>query len=226
MSSSSAETAIKDLYIVRHGETEWNVENRMQGRMDSPLTGQGKSQAQTNGALLKTLGGIDRLWVSPSGRTTETANLINSHVHAQIEYADELMERDCGLWSGLTTTEIGERFSAEWRSRQEDPYHYRPPNGENLDDMLHRVKNFLDDLFVVDWHVVGLVTHGVMSKVILKYFLGLTELQCVSLRHPNDLVYRLQFFADRIEPSYFLGGGESESGLLYTESQLHQMPAR
>lgn len=217
---------IKDLYIVRHGQTEWNVAQRMQGRMDSPLTERGRAQAQANGALLQRAGGVEQLWVSPSGRTAETANLINSHVRAHIEYADALMERDCGLWSGLTLTQIEQDYPDAWAARNKNAYEHRPPEGENLHDMLLRVKDFLDDLFVVDWGSVGLVTHGVMSKVILKYFLGLSELQCVGLRHPNELVYRLQFFADRIEPSYYLDGGESQDGLLYTDSQLHQYPVQ
>ncbi len=217
---------IKDLYIVRHGQTEWNVAQRMQGRMDSPLTDLGRTQAQANGKLLQQAGGVEQLWVSPSGRTAETANLLNSHLRANIDYVDALMERDCGLWSGLTITEIEQDYPSDWQARGQNAYAHRPPQGENLHDMLLRVKDFLEDLFVVEWASVGLVTHGVMSKVILKYFLDLSELQCVSLRHPNDLVYRLQFFADRIEPSYFVDGGESRDGLLYTDSQIHQHPTR
>ena len=87
---------IKVLYVIRHGQTEWNVAQRLQGRMDSPLTDAGREQASVHGAMLKSLGGVDYLWVSPSGRTRETANLINSHVHARIEFEDALMESDCG----------------------------------------------------------------------------------------------------------------------------------
>ena len=216
---------MKTIYVVRHGQTLWNEEGRMQGRLDSPLTDQGRMQASANGALLKSLGGVDRLWVSPSGRTTETAYLINSHTKASIDFADELMERDCGDWSGMTIDEISQNYPQAWRDRESDPYWYQPPGGENMQDMLLRVHQFLDGLFDTPFGAVGLVTHGVMSKVILKFYLGLSEVECTRLRHPNDLVYRLTFHAEDIETHHFLAGGEAREGLLHIGSVLQEHPA-
>jgi broad specificity phosphatase PhoE len=216
---------VKTIFIVRHGQTQWNLQGRMQGRLDSALTEQGRSQANANGALLKALGGVDHLWVSPSGRTTETAYLINSFTKSSLDFADELLERDCGEWSGLTIEEIEQRYPQAWNQRQADPYWYQPPAGENLQDMLLRAHQFLDGLFDSDWQSVGLVTHGVMSKVILKFYLGLNEVECVRCRHPNDLVYRLTFNAEDIETHHFLGGGEPREGLLRTEPTLQDHPA-
>lgn len=210
---------VKYLYIVRHGETEWNTQGRMQGRMDSSLTDSGREQASVNGALLKRLGGVDYLAVSPSGRTIETAFLINSHVRAPIHYSDQLMERDCGAWSGLLLEEIEEHYPQEWRAREEDPYRFRPPEGESLEDMLERVHDFLDGLFAQDWESIGLITHGVMSKVILKFFLGLNEIECSRLRHPNELVYRLTFNAQDIDTHHYLAGGEPQSGMLRRDAE-------
>jgi probable phosphoglycerate mutase len=217
---------LKTIYIVRHGQTQWNVEGRMQGRLDSPLTEQGIQQAGANGALLKTLGGVEQLWVSPSGRTTETAYLINSYTQATIEFADELLERDCGEWSGMTIDEIQARHPQAWAKRLEDPYWYQPPQGESLQDMLLRAHGFLDDLFDSQWQSVALVTHGVMSKVILKFYLGLSEIECTRTRHPNDTVYRLTFTAEDIETHHFLGGGEPVPGLLRTEPMLETHPRK
>jgi broad specificity phosphatase PhoE len=182
--------------------------------MDSPLTEQGRAQANEHGTLLKSLGSVERLWVSPAGRTTETAFIVNSHTQAHIEYVEELMERDCGLWSGMTTTEIEQKYPQAWTERLEDPYWYQPPQGENLQDMMLRVHNFLDGLFDLQWDSIGMVTHGVMSKVILKFFLGLDEAACVRLRHPNDLVYRLTFYTQDIETHHFIAGGDEQQGLL------------
>ncbi len=217
---------MKHLFIVRHGETQWNVEARMQGRMDSPLTERGREQALSNGALLKALGGVDMMWVSPSGRTTETAHLINSHVHGHIEYADELLERDCGLWSGRTIDDLRANEETAWQERQRDPYGFRPPGGENLQDMLERVYEFLEELFAHPWQSVGLVTHGVMSKVILKFFLGLSEIESTRVRHPNDLIYRLTFNASEIETHHFEAGGEAQTGLLRHDPVLEQHPTQ
>ncbi len=217
---------MKHLYIVRHGQTEWNVEARMQGRLDSPLTALGREQAGQHGALIKSLGGVDRLWVSPAGRTMETAYIINSFTQAQIDFADELMERDCGNWSGQTVAEIEAAFPDLWAARDADPYWFQPPGGENLQDMLERSHVFLDELFDLDWNAIALVTHGVMSKVVLKFFLGLNEVETARLRHPNDLVYRLTFNAEDIETEHFVAGGSAQSGLLRSTDDQHIEPLK
>lgn len=215
---------MKTIYIVRHGQTQWNVESRMQGRLDSPLTDAGRQQASANGALIKSLGGVEQLWVSPAGRTTETAFLINSHTQATIDFADALLERDCGGWSGLTLEQIQQDHPQAWAGRQADPYWFTPPQGESLQDMLLRAHSFLDELFDSEWDSVALVTHGVMSKVILKFYLGLSEIECTRTRHPNDLVYRLTFTAQDIETHHFIGGSEPVPGLLRTDPGLETYP--
>jgi len=216
---------VRTIFIVRHGQTQWNVAQRMQGRMDSPLTEQGRAQALANGALLKSLGGVEQLWVSPSGRTTETAYLVNSHTKANMNFADELLERDCGAWSGLTIAEIQQRHPEDWARRGEDPYWFKPPEGENLQDMLRRSHRFLDGLFEEDWTSIALITHGVMSKVILKFYLGLAEDECVQARQPNEVVYRLTFTAQDIETHHFIAGGNAQNGVFTGAPVLENSPS-
>lgn len=208
---------MRTLFIVRHGQTEWNVAGRMQGRMDSPLTGQGKSQARANGLLLQRLGGVQVVWCSPAGRTRQTAALLNTELRAPVNFADALQERDCGLWSGLTLDEIATRFPQDWDQRQRDPFRHQPPSGENMPDMQARCAGFLDEILQHDWCAAALVTHGVLSKVILMHYLGLSEQQAVALKHPNELVYRLSFTDDEIQPDYFIHGGAACSGLLWPD---------
>ena len=204
---------MKTLYIVRHGQTEWNVAGRMQGRLDSPLTALGREQATQNGALLHRLGGVDALWVSPAGRTRETAQLLNQHTNAPMNMAEELVERDCGDWSGMTLGEIQARYPQSWAERQRRPFTHQPPNGENMQDIHDRSHKFLQALLESKHDVIGLITHGVMSKVILKYFLSLPEQESVEISHPNDLVYRLTITAQDVETHHFVAGGEARSGL-------------
>lgn len=196
----------------------------MQGRLDSPLTDTGKKQAATNGQLIKSLGGVDRWWSSPSGRTTETVYLANSHTHAPIAFVDELMERDCGDWSGMSLPEIAEVYPEEWAQRREDPYWFQPPGGENLHQMLVRAHEFLQHLYLDGPERVGIVTHGVMSKVILKFYLDLDEADASSLQHPNNLVYCLTFNAQAIDTHHFIAGGAAQAGLRKSESTVRPLP--
>ncbi|MDH3643940.1 MAG: histidine phosphatase family protein [Gammaproteobacteria bacterium] len=206
---------MKTLYLIRHGQTEWNVQKRMQGRLDSPLTEVGKSQANANGAGLKVFAQVDELVVSPSGRTRETAYILNSHLRAPVSYDDVLMERDCGDWSGLTMDEIAERFPEAWQARGDDPYSHRPPGGENFEDMIARVREFLDALFEKRDSEIALVTHGALSRAILAHFLELGPVELARVRHPNDLVYRLHFHPTHIETAHFVGGDGPRDGLLH-----------
>jgi len=205
---------VQELYLIRHGQTEWNVQRRMQGRLDSPLTADGVEQAHSNGRLLKTLAGISALYVSPSGRTRETAYILNSYVRGVLEYADELLERDMGDWSGMTMDEVSESFPAAFRQRQDDPYHFRPPGGENLQDMNERIGVFLDDLLRSPHDQVALVTHQVMSRVILGRLLQLEPAQTSRVVHPNEVVYRVQLGGDDLIVSHYLAGDGPRDGLL------------
>ena len=205
---------MKVLYLIRHGQTQWNVQRRMQGRLDSPLTDVGIEQAHAHGRLLKEAADISALFVSPSGRTRETAYIVNSYLHGSVDYADELLERDMGEWSGLTMDEVSQSFPAAFRQRQEDPYHFTPPGGENLGDMLERVAVFLDDLRSSEHAEIALVTHQIMSRVIVSSLLEFDEAETNRVVHPNDVVYRLQFDSNRIDISHFLSGDGPRDGLL------------
>lgn len=224
------------LYVIRHGETRWNVEQRMQGRGDSPLTEQGRRQAARHGEVIARLGGVDELLVSPSGRTRETAAILGERLAAaglasSQSYHDALMERHSGEWEGLTLDEIRARYPGHWRERETDPYFHRPPGGENHADMelrvgalLHAVRQRLvsgragldraEPSGAAARGAVALVTHGIMSRVILKRLLGLTPVEAAAVRHPNALFYRLEFEPDGIRQSYFLEGEGPVEGLL------------
>jgi broad specificity phosphatase PhoE len=206
------------VYVIRHGQTAWNVEGRMQGRLDSPLTERGRTQADVHGRALAALGGVERLIVSPSGRTCATAELVNAHLRAPVQLDAALMERDCGVWSGLTIDDIATRYPHEWRGRLDDPYHHRPPQGENLPDMEQRVGDLLDVLVTGEARRIALVTHGVMSRVIVMRLMNLRPAQATLVRHPNELFYRIELgTTEHPRAAYFIDGDGPHPGLLRHE---------
>ena len=163
----------RKIYLFRHGETEWNVAGKMQGRLDSPLTERGREQALAHGRLLAQLPPPDCYWVSSAGRTRATADLIHTSVQAPQHFSDALLERDCGTWSGKTPTQVREQHPDEWALLQADVHHYRPGGGENLPDLVARFRELL-----MQWQqpdCLAIVTHGVVSRAILGHFLRLNE---------------------------------------------------
>jgi len=206
------------VYLLRHGETVWNVEQRMQGRGDSPLTERGRAQAARHAAVLAQLGGVGRWLVSPAGRTRATVAIVNDRLGAPISYREALLERDSGIWEGMTLAEIQARYPESWQAREADPYHHRPPGGENHADLERRVEVLISELAaecaVGEAHALGIITHGIMSRVILKVLLDLHPTDAVRVRHPNALFYRLAFASTGIDHSYFLDGAGPFGGLL------------
>ena len=196
---------LRRLFVVRHGETLWNSELRMQGRMDSALTDKGKRQAGENGQLLRRVG-VERLLVSPLGRTQETAFIINSYVKTEIELFDELVERDCGEWGGLTMSEIKTRQSAAWRERQANEWEHRPPGGENMPDVIKRIAPLLTAVLEVESETVAIISHGVVGKAILAHYLELNDEAAGHIRQPNELVYALDFSGDNVVCEHYRRG--------------------
>lgn len=183
----------------------------MQGRLDSPLTPAGREHARQHGELLKRER-VERLIVSPLGRTRETAAIANAGLDAPLGYDDRLVERHCGDWGGLTVDEVSKRYPDLYGERLRDPYHARPPGGENLPDMLARVRSLLNWLPTLRERRVALVSHGVMGRVILTHYLGLTPEQSVAVAQPNDLIYRLDFEPAGVVCHFYHGGEEPTQG--------------
>ena len=196
---------MKLLYVVRHGQTEWNLEGRLQGRLNSDLTATGRAHADANGQLLSDFG-VDKLLASPLGRTRATAHIINGYLDLPLDLDERLVERDCGDWSGLTLEQARERNPRIWDSRDEDPFHYRPPGGENLVDMLSRVAPLLNELSQSQHERVVLISHGVMARAILTHFFDLPPAQANAVKQPNNLMYRVSFDAGAPQSGYYRGG--------------------
>ena len=102
------------IVMVRHGETDWNREDRFQGHSDPPLNDRGRSQAR---ALAQALGGLEAaaLYSSPLARAHETAIILAERLRLEVQMRDDLREVDVGSWSGLTRSEAEARFPAGYR---------------------------------------------------------------------------------------------------------------
>jgi probable phosphoglycerate mutase len=190
------------LYLVRHGETRWNVERRLQGRTDSPLTLQGLEQIRGYGALLRRLlaGAQDvELHASPLGRTRQTASLIAELIELPPERYGEselLLERYCGAWEGRARAELFDELGDELERQWRDWSTAIGGDGETLAQVRARAEAFLERPQRSEHLVV--VTHGVMSRVLRGAYLGLGPDDTQALeRHTQDRLYVLE--AGRIE---------------------------
>jgi broad specificity phosphatase PhoE len=180
------------ILLARHGETEWNVERRMQGRKDSPLTEKGRRQAHAMAALLRDLTAREtgpwRLVSSPLGRARATAEVIAAATRLTLETDERLIEVGCGPWEGRL-----------WAEVEADPALADAPRdwlfdrlgGDRHVDMLARLQSFLDSLEPEPERRAVLVSHGVAGLVLRSAYRGLAGVPPWEPT-PQDAVYRLQ----------------------------------
>lgn len=140
------------LYFIRHGETDWNAEGRLQGQKDIPLNDLGRVQAEEAGLILQGLaadvGDLD-WWVSPLARTRETAERMRAAMglHPTYYRTDErLKELTFGRWEGMTWKEVRRADAARARERERDKWSAVPPDGESYALLAERVSSFVSTL--------------------------------------------------------------------------------
>ena len=190
---------VDTIYLLRHGETVWNVEQRKQGLDDSPLTALGQLQAENYARLLQQHLQEQRIpfedvvvYVSPLGRTKATADYLIRTLRLSNENLIEeprLIEFDYGRWSGLTNGEIEQQFPGEFDKRDADKWRYVVPGGESYFDVEQKVAHWAKEL--PKGKVIVAVTHSVVSRVIRGNYLGLDHQQAGQLLHSQNLFFKL-----------------------------------
>lgn len=156
------------LYVTRHGETAYNVENRICGITDIELNDQGRKQAKVIASKLLDRH-IDLIISSPLKRAKETASIIASKIGVQIEVDERLHEIDFGFFEG--------------KSSQNEDFRYVKynhgisyPQGEKLFQVVQRVYNFLDDINqCYSNKTILVVCHGGIVRVIHSYYYDMTN---------------------------------------------------
>jgi broad specificity phosphatase PhoE len=157
------------LYVVRHGETEWNREQRLQGRTDVPLNETGRRQAHCLARYFQAHP-ISKILTSPLRRALATAEIIAGTTGGSFQIHEELVEIHHGVWQGLTVREIEVHHPEMWKIWNTRPSSLELPEGESLRDVADRIRSLFR---TVDASLdTCIVTHGVVSQVLL---LGLME---------------------------------------------------
>ncbi|WP_082724717.1 MULTISPECIES: histidine phosphatase family protein [Paracoccus] len=156
---------LPDLYLMRHGQTEWNAEGRMQGRLDSALTPLGVAQARRQAWLLRDLTGLAR-YASTAGRAQQTACIV--FAGADFLSDTRLHEIDIGHFTGRTGEALRAEHPALFAGGALDWYD-RAPGGEHFAGLQARVRAFLRELS----GPALIVTHGVTLRMLRLEAMGL-----------------------------------------------------
>jgi probable phosphoglycerate mutase len=148
------------LCLIRHGQTDWNLEGRYHGQSDVPLNQQGRAQARLLARLLQGQP-FAAIYTSDLWRAKETAEIIAQVIHLPVTLEPRLREIDQGEWEGQLVEVIKERYAGLWRERIIDPISVRPPGGETVGEVARRVYSALDDIAKIYLTVPVLIcSHG------------------------------------------------------------------
>ena len=167
------------LCLVRHGETDWNLEGRYQGQNDVPLNENGREQARELALQLHGRPFIS-FYASDLRRAMETAEIIKEKVNLPITPEPRLREIDQGEWEGQLVEVIKERYAGLWRQRTLDPASLRAPGGETVREVAKRIYAVLDD-------IAG--SHPDGSVLIVSHGLAIATVICKVQQIPIEQVY-------------------------------------
>lgn len=166
---------IRDLLLMRHGQTDWNLEDRIQGTTDVPLNATGRAQVlQTTAHLEATLDPAQIcLWSSPQRRAYESAEIVAGALGLEIQVHADLREMGLGLWEGKLKHQL-QAEEPRWQSYLEDPGAFVFPEGESMVGVRRRVLDAVVEIgSAASCPTALLVVHG---GVIRALTLGLLDL--------------------------------------------------
>lgn len=165
---------IKNIYVIRHGETDWNKNHRFQGQTDIKLNETGREQAIKLRPLMQQLQ-IESVYSSTLTRAYETAELATQEIKISIQKDDRLRETNVGAAEGLTMDELLQKFGPDsltkWRSYEERLLDYSFENGESKRQMMFRIRQvFLDIAQNSNRGSIAVFSHGMVMRAMTFIF--------------------------------------------------------
>lgn len=168
-----------EFWLVRHGQTDWNLEGRLQGQLDVPLNETGREQARQLAATLRGKR-FDAIYCSDLQRARQTAEIIAQVVNLPIRLDKRLREISQGQFEGMLFSEVVMKFENALADRSRDPVYSRLPEGESVAEVAARVRDCIDEIACLASHEpVIVVSHG----------LALATILCQARPFPMETVY-------------------------------------
>lgn len=164
---------MKEIWLVRHGETDWGAQGLLQGYAPVGLNARGREQMRRLGERLRRAGTLfDGFWCSDLKRSLESAAILQAQIPLLPTLRQDplLREVDIGLMAGLSEEEVLQRFPEVMREMIRNPWTAKRPRGESLADVAERARTFLENLPCGRHLVVG---HGGWILALLAGPLGL-----------------------------------------------------
>lgn len=160
------------IYLIRHGQTDWNIQGRIQGSHDIPLNEAGQRQA-TQLAEGMDSRPVSRIFSSTLTRAMETAQKIGSRQNVEIYPMPQLIEVEFGKWEGMTWEEIMEAYPKEYRLWALNPDEVAPPGGETQEQVIRRCVGAINEALRITGgrEDIAIVSHGATIAYLVSYMM-------------------------------------------------------
>jgi probable phosphoglycerate mutase len=180
-----------EIILIRHGETEWNSQRRMQGHSNSDLSAVGRGQIQALGELMQDVN-FDHIYCSDSLRARQTAEAITQYSGHTLQFDQRIREKNLGVFEGLTSAEARERHPEVYRLFKSAGSNYVIDEGESTQQLLERALEFIEEIRLrhLEERIV-MVTHGGVVRVLMKHTLGLSVDAPTRFQIKNTGIFRL-----------------------------------
>lgn len=179
------------IYLIRHGETTGDIEDRYGGSYDDSLSQNG--EAQVKGMVKKLIGkDIEVIFHSSLIRATETAQIVGETLEVPLVLVDDLKERNnYGDLTGMIKKEAKEQFPEEVEELKEDPIYHKIPNSEDYYAFAERIINAFNKIAEGEEETVAIITHGGPIRVIFREVIGfeiegLADCAMIELQKEDD----------------------------------------
>jgi broad specificity phosphatase PhoE len=188
----AAASGAMTLYVVRHGQTDWNAQDKIQGNTDNPLNATGLRQAEEVAAHLGAVQ-VDQIYPSALARAIQTAEAIAAGIEAPVTPNARLNERSRGIYEGRVEAEVKAEFQPRFAALDDDM-----DGGESLRSIAERVGAFTREM--VEKHMgqtVMVVGHSGVNPLVIGELIDLPPERAIAeIKQGNDEVYKLQVSAD------------------------------
>ena len=158
------------LYLLRHGQTEWNIEGKIQGKTDIPLNETGLRQARCLAEGMRERE-ISAVYSSPLLRAAQTAEILAEEKGLSVSVLPEFREVDFGLWEGRSWTEVAAEFHEDFRRWEENPAEYMPTGGESRESCRERCRAAMEQILAGTVTDAAIVAHGGILAHVADYLL-------------------------------------------------------
>lgn len=184
---------MKKVYLVRHGQTDWNLEGRTQGSKDSNLTALGIKQVETLEGYFKHVQ-LDRIYSSPLKRAHSTAQVVARSKQLDCILDSRLAEMNFGKWEGLTRGEIQSTYPDISKTWMKEPHLAIIPDGETMEIAQKRIVEFVDDK-IIDGSkdTILIVSHGIIIRLLLLNILSMDLKHYYKLKQNNCSINLIEF---------------------------------